>query len=199
MHAQSWQTCDADIREFVQRFIRLATDRLGAANVTGVYLHGSLATGSYYRPKSDIDLLIVVPDRLDGGMAAGLNLAIARLAEKRPTVGSLEVSAMTADTAARVPIPTPYELHYSSAWHERVLRGEVSYDAGRTDGDLPAHLFCVRRRGVCLYGRPIAEVFGDVSREAFLRAILADAGEILEGERLLEIPYYGVLNLCRVL
>lgn len=106
---------------------------------------------------------------------------------------------MTADTAARVPIPTPYELHYSAAWHERVLRGEVSYDAGRTDGDLPAHLFCVRRRGVCLYGRPIAEVFGDVSREAFLRAILADAGEILEGERLLEIPYYGVLNLCRVL
>ena len=184
MHAQSWQTCDADIRAFVQRFIRLTTDWLGAANVTGVYLHGSLATGSYYRPKSDIDLLIVVPDRLDGGMAAGLNLAIARLAEKRPTVGSLEVSAMTADTAARVPIPTPYEL---------------SYGTGRTDGDLPAHLFCVRRRGVCLYGRPIAEVFGDVSREAFLRAILADAGEILEGERLLEIPYYGVLNLCRVL
>lgn len=107
MHAQSWQTCDADIRAFVQRFIRLATDRLGAANVTGVYLHGSLANGSYYRPKSDIDLLIVVPDRLDGGMAAGLNLAIARLAEKRPTVGSLEVSAMTADTAARVPIPHP--------------------------------------------------------------------------------------------
>ena len=32
-----------------------------------------------------------------------------------------------------------------------------------------------------------------------MRAILADAGEILEGERLLEIPYYGVLNLCRVL
>ena len=62
----------------MQRFIRLTTDWLGAANVTGVYLHGSLATGSYYRPKSDIDLLIVVPDRLDGGMAAGLNLAIAR-------------------------------------------------------------------------------------------------------------------------
>ena len=135
MHAQSWQTCDADIRAFVQRFIRLTTDWLGAANVTGVYLHGSLATGSYYRPKSDIDLLIVVPDRLDGGMAAGLNLAIARLAEKRPTVGSLEVSAMTADTAARVPIPTPYELHYSAAWHERVLRGEVSYGTGRTDGN----------------------------------------------------------------
>lgn len=32
--------------------------------LTGIYLHGSLAMGSYYRPKSDLDLLVACSEAL---------------------------------------------------------------------------------------------------------------------------------------
>lgn len=194
---QIWPACDPEIQDFIQSFVGLVTDTL-ASEVRGIYLHGSLATGSYYPPKSDMDLLAVVETGLNAAVARELNQKIARLAETRPTVGSIECSVITTDAAIRVPRPMPYELHYSSAWHDRVLRDEVAYAAPRFDPDLPAHLFCVAHRGVRLFGAPIGDTFGDVAWEDFLEAIVGDCRDILADETLLECPYYGVLNICRI-
>src|SRR5215217_8008171 len=61
---QRWPDCDADLHDFVQQTADALCERLGRLLV-GVYLHGSLAMRSYRRPKSDIDLLVVVRGRLD--------------------------------------------------------------------------------------------------------------------------------------
>lgn len=58
--AQSWHDCDPDIRRHVEDMVKALRDLL-SPDLTGVYLHGSLAMGSFYRPKSDIDVLVVVP------------------------------------------------------------------------------------------------------------------------------------------
>ena len=49
-----------------------------------------------------------------------------------------------------------------------------------------------------LDGAPIQEVFGEVPFEDYLDSILDDLDWILEGNNILESPYYGVMNICRV-
>ena len=58
---QQWPDVDGDIKESTDQII----ERLGLLRgVVGVYLHGSLAMGGFYRPKSDLDLLVVVDSPL---------------------------------------------------------------------------------------------------------------------------------------
>lgn len=198
MRAQQWSDCDADIKAFVYRLI----DQMSAAfgeELKGIYLHGSLATGSYYRPKSDLDLIVVVENPLPPSLYRQTNQRIAQLAQTRPTQGNLECSVITAETAFYLPIPMPYELHYSSHWHDRILAGQVDYEAERFDPDLPAHLYCVGRRGVCLWGEPVKAVFGPVRWEDFFRAVWEDYRWILQDETILQNPCYGILNICRTM
>lgn len=195
---QSWTSCDADIRVFVLGFIDLLHASLGN-NLIGVYLHGSLAMGSYYRPKSDIDTIVVVAEKLHANTIRSLVMAIARMAEQRPTTGNLETSILTAPVAKHFPIPVPFELHYSTGWHDELVKGEIGYKGKKTITNLPSHLTYINKRGVCLYGKPIPEVFGECAWPQFMDAILTDFNNIVYSENILRIPYYGALNICRVL
>lgn len=62
--AQSWETGDGDLRSFVLASVDAVGRQLGGAGFVGAYLHGSLAMGPFYRPKSDLDLLLVVDQAL---------------------------------------------------------------------------------------------------------------------------------------
>lgn len=195
---ESWAGCDEVIRKYINGLTGLFKLRLGE-DLVGVYLHGSLAMGSYFPPKSDIDLLVIVKQSLEAGFAKELNLSIAKYAEKRPTVGSIELSVITLETAHTVPAEMPYELYYSEMWHRRILDNQVEYGKRLIDPDLPAHLMCVKRRGVCLYGKAIEEVFGEVEWQNFIMAVLDDFDWIVANENICESPYYCILNICRVL
>lgn len=196
--AQSWHTCDEDIRDFILALLELLRESL-SDNWVGVYLHGSLAMGSYYRPKSDIDLLIVVKGQLPDSLAKAAAQAVALHSDKRPTTGDIEIGAITQDTAKQLPNPMPFEFHYSSMWHDDILNDRVTYDSAKTDVDLNACVMYVVKRGITLSGRPIAEVFGQPDWKVFKEAILDDFNWIVENENILETPFYGVLNICRVL
>ena len=56
---QHWSNCDYRIKEYINGFINLLKYNL-RENLKGIYLHGSLAMGCYYYPKSDIDVIAVV-------------------------------------------------------------------------------------------------------------------------------------------
>ena len=195
---QSWPNCGKAVFDYVNGFVSLLRGGL-ADNLVGVYLHGSLAMGSYFPPKSDMDFIIVVVDKIGAYTAESLNISIARYAEARPTAGSIECSVITLDTAKNAPSPTPYELHYSDSWHRRILDRAVAYGAEQYDPDLPAHLMCVKKRGVCLYGMDISATFGDVGWRRFVEAVLYDFDEIVDGDNIIESPYYSILNICRVM
>ncbi len=195
---QAWPGCDEDIKQFIMQLAERLKQGLGE-RLTGIYLHGSLAMGSYYRPKSDFDLIVVVDRRLEADLAEAVGVAVAGESARRPTTGNIELSVITAETAKRLPIPTPYEVHYSTTWHHKILNREVDYSLERTDADLASHLTYVGKRGICLYGRPIADTFGLVPRTHFMNAVLDDFEWIVEDEHIVESPYYGILNICRVL
>ena len=195
---QTWPDCDEAVYNYITSFVGMLKAKM-EPHLVGVYLHGSLAMSSYFPPKSDMDLIIVTDNKLDAELAKSLNTSIAGYAEARPTIGSIECSVITMQTARDVPEKMPYELHYSEAWHERILKDSVSYGVEQFDSDLPAHLMCVKKRGICLYGMAIDDVFGDVSWRSFLLSVMDDFNWIVEGENICESPYYGVLNVCRVM
>ena len=109
---QSWPNCDIAVYDYINGFVKMLENKL-SDTIVGVYLHGSLAMGSYFPPKSDMDFIIVVADKLNIGLAESVNISIAKYAETRPTIGCIECSLITLNTAQTVPEPTPYELHYS--------------------------------------------------------------------------------------
>lgn len=196
---QAWPHCDEDIKRFVDNLINKLRSELGG-KLTGIYLHGSLAMGSYYRPKSDIDLVIVVDGPLAPDLAEAVGIVIATEASGRPTVGNVELSVITAETAKELPEPTPYEVHYSSGWHDQILNHEVDYSRERADSDLPSHITYVVQRGISLYGKPVTEVFGQVNWQSFMDAVMDDFRWIVEDvEHMVETPFYSILNICRVL
>lgn len=141
--AQSWENCDEDIKQFILNLITVLEDEL-SDNLVGIYLHGSLAMGCYYRPKSDLDVIVVVQNQLGADTAKKTGIAIAKQADKRPATGNVELSIITASTARNIPVPVPFEFHYSTEWHEKTLNGDVEYDSTKTDVDLLSHLMYVQ-------------------------------------------------------
>ncbi len=195
--AQSWRDGDGDVRAWVEAIVDGVRSELGDA-VDGVYLHGSLAMGCYHRPKSDLDLLVVSRRPLLPPTRQRLSTAVALHSLERPTVGDLELSVIALDELHEGRHPFAFELHYSETWAPAVRAGTIDWTSTPRDADLAAHLTVTRARGVALLG---ADPSGlpPIPFEDYVDSIELDLAEIIAGKHLLDSPYYGVLNSCRVL
>lgn len=166
--------------------------------LTGIYLHGSLAMGCFNPDKSDIDLIIVIGESITDEQKMKFMQRVAAINRQAPTKG-LEMSIVLRKYCSPFVYPTPFELHFSPAhlqWfcdrpqdYVRKMKGE--------DKDLAAHFAIIRRYGIFLYGEKIENVFGEVPREHYADSIWEDVREAKE--EILQQPIYVILNLCRVL
>ena len=66
-------------------------------------------------------------------------------------------------------------------------------------GDLAAHFMVARQRGVSLIGPPPAALLPEVPWSAYVDAVMEDFQWIAEGDNITTSPFYGVLNICRLL
>jgi streptomycin 3"-adenylyltransferase len=196
---QSWATADDDIRKCVEHVVAKTGAALEPNGFVGAYLHGSLAMASYYRPKSDLDILLLVGRALDPGQREQLARQLCDLSDERPIIGGLEVSVVREADTRHFRQPLQYEVHYSLMWHARIRERTVDFTTTHADPEIAPYCQVIRARGVCLAGRPIAEVFGPVPIDAVRDSILDDFDWIVAGDHIVESPFYGVLNICRVL
>lgn len=186
------------MKTWVESAVRAIEDALTDVGFVGTYLHGSLASGAYHPPKSDVDLLFVVEHPLDPALRERVSLTCVDAAAARPTIGTLELSVVLRRVVAGGVFPLPYELHFGENVVEEILAGTADYGPShRTDADLAAHVRCLRETGIALSGPPIAETFAPVPGPVFRASVEADQDWILEGQNILRSPVYGVLNLCR--
>lgn len=195
---RSLDTADVVVQRWVRRTATELCDVLHPAAV-GAYLHGSLASGSFYAPKSDVDLLFVVDVALPIKERARFSTSCVRLHHARPIVGGLECSVVLRRHTEAATYPMPFEVHFGSECVAEIEAGVVDYARERSDPDLAAHCQAVREFGIALYGAGVDEVFGPVRERDFVSAVRGDLEWITAGENLLESPAYGVLNSCRVL
>ena len=181
----------------VRRFAERSAEILGE-QLTGIYLHGSAAMGCFQPEKSDLDFLVVVREELTDAKKREYMDMVLELDAEGPAKG-IEMSIVTGDACNPFVYPTPFLLHYSrmhTAWYRRDPEDYVRKMKG-TDRDLAAHFTVTRNRGICLYGPPAAEVFGEVSEADYLDSIWNDVSGA--EEEITDNPMYLILNLARVL
>ncbi|MBS4172840.1 aminoglycoside adenylyltransferase domain-containing protein [Bacillus sp. FJAT-49736] len=160
--------------------------------LVGVYLHGSLAMGCFHPEKSDVDVLVVIREKLVREEKNKLIQEILQLQGFR-----LEMSIILEKEVQEFQYPTPFELHYSEMHKERYLQDKDYLCSDGLDPDLAAHLVITYERGVCLYGKPVRVVFNPIDISYYRESILYDISNAVE--EIMHNPVYYTLNLCRVL
>lgn len=167
-------------------------------NLLGIYVHGSIAFGCFQPQRSDVDFIVVVGCEPPLTEKCALIRTLLELEDTAPPKG-VEMSVVQAGVCRPFVYPTPYVLHYSRMHRQRCLADVEAYCAAMhgTDVDLAAHFTVIRAVGLTVYGRPIAEIFGEVPKAAYLDSIRADVANAAED--VLREPVYVLLNLCRVL
>lgn len=187
---------DRDIRQYLVRIAARLGDVL-RDNLAGLYVHGSLATGSFQRERSDIDLIAVTCEKLSPREREAVARVLVGLSDERPMQGDIEVNVIARRYARTFEHPMPYEVHYSRRYHEDIRRGRIDFEEERSNVDLAANVCETRERGVTLFGPPPQQMFGPVPWHAFINALEAD---FLWARNLLaDMPVYAVLSACRVL
>lgn len=198
MAQYNWENCPDATRDQVTEFVRGCHEVLGE-DLTGVYLHGSLAMGCFNPELSDLDILIISERELtqiDRQLFARLLLELSN--QPHP----IETSVLHRDQVYSGEHPYPYEYHYSEAWREQQAADLLDEAWGEpphqplTDPDLAAHIVITRERGIHLYGVPARQVLPEVPADDYVDALLYDFDEAVK--EITRNPVYGVLNLCRV-
>ena len=184
---------DILIKEFVRQSKSILQD-----NLVGIYLHGSSVMGCFNPRKSDIDLIIVVNHPLPDPVKSSYMDMVVRYNAAGPEKG-IEMSVVLGEVCRPFVYPTPFELHFSAGhlkWYKDDPDDYIRKMNG-TDKDLAAHFTIINKRGKCLYGAPVKEVFAEVPACHYWDSIWYD----VEGaaEEITEYTMYLTLNLARVL
>lgn len=167
-------------------------------NLVGVYLHGSAVMGCFNPAKSDIDLIVVTEEKMSDDDKRKYMDMVMELNTIGPAKG-IEMSVVLKKDCNPFVYPTPFDLHFSVAhikWYSDNPEDYISKMNG-TDPDLAAHFTIIRKRGKCLYGQPIEQVFGGVPKEDYFDSIWNDIAGAKDDIQ--EDTMYITLNLARVL
>ena len=185
------------MEKLLNEFVSQSKEILGA-NLVGIYLHGSSVMGCFNPKKSDLDLIIVVNEKMDNASKHAIMDMVTALNENGPAKG-IEMSIVTKNVCKPFVYPTPFELHFSVmhlGWYRDNPEDYIQKMNG-TDKDLAAHFTIIKKRGKCLYGLAIEEVFAEVPQKDYIDAIWDDIAEAQED--IDTNTMYITLNLARVL
>ena len=184
-------------QKLINDFVDLTIEILGS-QLTGIYLHGSLAMGCFNPEKSDIDLIVVIEHEITDVQKMQFMEQIVALNRQAPAKG-LEISIVLRKYCAPFIYPTPFELHFSPVHLQWFYNNPQNYveNMKGMDKDLAAHFTIIRRYGVTLFGEEIEKVFADVPARNYIDSIWEDVKNA--GKEIVDQPVYIVLNLCRVL
>lgn len=184
-------------QNLINDFITAAKEIIGA-NLTGIYLHGSLAMGCFNPEKSDIDLIIIIEEPISDEQKMKFMERIVALNQQAPAKG-LEMSVVLREYCSPFVYPTPFELHFSPTHLQWFCERPQDYvlNMKGDDKDLAAHFTIIRQYGITLYGEKIENVFAEVPRKDYVDSIWEDVRDAKE--EIVNQPMYITLNLCRVL
>ena len=184
---------DSLIMEFVEQSKSILQD-----NLVGIYLHGSAVMGCFNPRKSDIDLIIVADRPLTDAVKREYMDMVVRLNAMGPAKG-IEMSIVLREVCKPFVYPTPFELHFSVGHLEWYRNDPDDYirKMNGEDKDLAAHFTIISKRGICLYGAPVRDVFAEVPCCDYMDSIWNDIAEA--PENITKDTMYLTLNLARVL
>lgn len=195
MTLYGWHNCPIAVRGQVDELVSMLFNHL-AERLVGIYLHGSLAMGCFNPHHSDLDLLVITTDRL---LIAQKRQIIEYLLMCSQQPQPIEISLLAWTQLRPWHYPPRFDLHYSESWRANYTHdlgsGQAWDNTEHRDPDLAAHITIIDKRGICLAGAPIVEVFPIVPDEDYRAAL---AGDIVDSLASIGTdPVYSILNCCR--
>jgi len=186
------QTVPKSVKEFLRETLPILHSIL-QDNLVGIYLYGSLAMGGFNPKTSDIDVIFVVKERLPREKSRRIIEYLKGICspERR-----LELSIIGVDIVQNPTYPIMVYLHYEY-W------GNIFED--EEDNEILSNLYTTRKRGFCIWGVPINNIFSKIPEKYHLRSVIED---LQHTRKLLHesqehvgynIVVYWVLGSCRVL
>lgn len=162
-------------------------------NLIGIYLYGSLAMECFRPRSSDIDVLLVVKERLSKELRKKVIEYLKSACSKDRRI---ELSIIHANTLQNPQYPMMVELHYEY-W------GNVFEN--KKDKEILSNLYTTRKRGFRVWGKSIDEVFSRIPAQYHLRSVIEDAEHTKKylhdkPERIgYNVQVYWILGSCRIL
>lgn len=184
-------------QELLNDFVAISNKIIGH-QLTGIYLHGSMAMECFNPEKSDIDIIVVIEDNILDAQKMIFMEHVVKLNEYAPAKG-LEISIVKREYCKPFVYPTPFELHFSPMHLKLFKDNPIEYieKLKGKDKDLATHFTIVNKYGVVLSDQAIPNVFGEVSKKYYADSIWLDIKNAKED--IVDDPIYVILNLCRVL
>lgn len=187
----------------LEKHSQILLDPLGK-KLTGIYVHGSAAMGGFTFKQSDFDYLAIISSSLTPEERQKLSKSFLEICGKDAPGNGIEMSIVVEKFAGSdFRYPTPYEFHMGTK--EQVKFHGLPHKTEMTDPDLAAHFTITKQRGICVYGKPIDDIFMDIPKKYYLDSIAKDCEESFNniqektGTEKCIVPKYAVLNFCRVL
>jgi len=180
------------VREFLKETLSVLHSIL-LDDLVGIYLYGSLAIGCFNPISSDIDIIAVVRERLSKEKSRRIIEYLKGACSKKRR---LELSIIGADVLKNPSYPIMVNLHYEY-W------GGIFEN--QKDNEILSNLYTTRRRGFCVWGAPISDVFSNIPAEYHLRSVMEDIQHTREhlhespGHVGYNVVVYWVLGSCRIL
>lgn len=183
--------------KIIDDFIAISKEIIGS-QLIGIYVHGSLAMKCFNPDKSDIDLLVVIKNKITDIQKKEFMYHVVKLNDQAPAKG-IELSIVKREYCKPFVYPTPYELHFSPIHLQTFEDDPQKYvkNMKGEDKDLAAHITIINKYGIVLYGEQIESVFGEVPENDYIESIGSDVKSALED--IVGDPLYVILNVCRVL
>ncbi len=180
MDFKNYKTLPPDVKEQINNVIDTWLKCIGDS-VIGIYLHGSIVLGCFVEGVSDIDILIVCDRRLS---RVERLLISKNIIELDCTQSPLEMSAIALNDLNPWKHPTPCQFHYSDYWTEhykKLLNGNIKesfiVDDDICDPDIASYIHLINQNGICIYGRPINDIFPSIPEKDFWSSISNDIVE----------------------
>ena len=159
-----------EVERYLDELVAAARNVLGE-RLVGAYVGGSYALGAYEQGRSDLDVAVVVDDRLTAAEKEQLVEALRHESLPCPARG-LELVVYRSDAAASPDVAADFELNLNTG-RDMAFRVDVEPDPNET------HWFALDRailhdHGIPRDGPPATDVFGAIPRPLLL-GVLADA------------------------
>lgn len=177
MDFKNYKTLPSDVKEQIKNVTDAWLKCIGES-VIGIYIHGSIALNCFLEGVSDIDILIICDRRISRDERL---LIFRNIIDIDCKPSHLEMSAIWINDLNPWKYPTPCQFHYSDSWTEHyknLLNGNIKesfiVDEDFCDADIACHAQLTNQSGICIYGRPIKDVFPTIPEKDFWNSISND-------------------------
>lgn len=180
MDFKNYETLPLNVKEQIKKVTDIWLKCMGES-VIGIYIHGSISLNCFVEGMSDVDILIICNRRINRDERLLISKNIIEI-DCKPS--HLEMSAIWINDLKPWKHPTPCQFHYSDNWTEHyknLLNGNIKesfiVDEDFCDADIACHAHLTNQSGICIYGRPIKDVFPIIPENDFWNSISNDIDE----------------------